>query len=375
MINSDNFLRVINLNKSFDNKLKVCNNISFEINAGELLTLLGPSGCGKTTTLRCIAGLEIPDSGQIFIGKDKEITNLPASKRNIGMVFQNWALWPHMTVKENIMFGLHLRKIPKKDSERRVQEILKVVKLVGYEDRYPSTLSGGQKQRIALSRTLVVRPKILLLDEPLSSLDAKLRNETRMELLSIQKSLKITTLYVTHDQIEALSISDRIAIMNKGEIIQIGKPREIYYKPATKFASSFMGETNIIKGKVIDNSNSGNFIDVEIAGEIYKIPKELLPKEIKDEYICLSVHAEDIVIGNITGNNVITFIGKLEYEVFEGSRIKYMIALKNDKEKNITLNVITTSREEEEVMIGSIIKLSIELEKVVFFNISDDEDE
>lgn len=364
-----NNLRVKNLNKSFGNKLKACNNITFKINEGELLTLLGPSGCGKTTTLRCIAGLEFPDSGQIFI-KDKEITNLPANKRNIGMVFQNWALWPHMTVKENIMFGLHLKNIPKKDAERRVKEVLKVVNLLGYEDRYPRTLSGGQKQRVALSRAIAVWPSILLLDEPLSNLDAKLRNETRIELLLIQKSLKITILYVTHDQTEALSISDRIAVMDNGEIIQIGKPKEIYYHPATKFIASFMGDTNIMKAKVLDNSKSGNFIDVELAGEIYKIPKELLPKEIKDEYIYLSIPAEDIVIGNITGNSVITFNGKLENKVFEGNRRKYLVTLKNDKENN-TLNVSVSSRKEEKALIGSIIKLSVELENISFFNTSD----
>lgn len=361
-------LRVNNLTKSFDNK-KACNNITFEINKGELLTLLGPSGCGKTTTLRCIAGLEILDSGQIYIG-DKEMTNLPANKRNIGMVFQDWALWPHMTIKENIMFGLRLKNIPKKDAERRVKEVLKIVNLSGYEDRYPRTLSGGQKQRIALSRTLATWPSILLLDEPLSNLDAKLRNETRMQLLLIQKSLKITTLYVTHDQTEALSISDKIVVINNGEIIQIGKPKEIYHHPATKFVASFIGETNMIKVKVLDNSKRRNFRDVEFAGEIYKIPKELLPKEIKDEYIYLSIHSEDIVIGNIAGNNVMTFYGKLEHEIFEGNRIKYVFTLKNDKENN-TLSVSASSRKKGRALVGSIINLSVELENILFFNISD----
>jgi len=222
-------------------------NITLEINNGEFFTFLGPSGCGKTTTLRIIAGLEFPDSGKLFFDDD-DVTNLPTYKRNTGMVFQNYALWPHMSVFNNVAYGLKIRKISKEEAKERVQKVLNLVNLAGLENRYPSQLSGGQQQRVALARALVIEPKVLLLDEPLSNLDAKLRLRMREEIKDLQKRLKITTIYVTHDQEEAMVISDRIAIQNKGKILQVGTPTEIYNRPQSLFVATFIGGGSLLEG-------------------------------------------------------------------------------------------------------------------------------
>lgn len=225
--------------------------VSLEIKHGELFTLLGPSGCGKTTLLRIIAGLEYPDEGRIYFD-DNDVTDLKTYERGAVLVFQNYALWPHMTVYENIAYGLKIRKVPKDEIKERVKKALELVKLEGYEDRYPTQLSGGQQQRVALARALAVQPKILLLDEPLSNLDAKLRIEMRSEIKRIQRELDITVIYVTHDQEEAMALSDRIAVMNFGVIEQVGTPREIYQRPKTKFVADFMGKNNILPAKIIE---------------------------------------------------------------------------------------------------------------------------
>jgi thiamine transport system ATP-binding protein len=217
-----------------------------EVRSGELMTLLGPSGCGKTTTLRIIAGLEKPNSGRVlFDGMD--VTDLEPGKRNIGIVFQDYALFPHMTVFENVAFGLEIRKLPREEIKKRVEWALGLVGLEGLENRYPEQLSGGQQQRVALARALVVEPKVLLLDEPLSNLDAKIRERLRGEIRRIQKELGITTIYVTHDQEEAMAVSDRIAVMNSGRIEQVGKPLELYYYPKTEFVARFLGLSNILE--------------------------------------------------------------------------------------------------------------------------------
>ncbi len=237
--------------------------IDLHIKAGELFTLLGPSGCGKSTTLRIIAGLDFPDSGTIYFG-DEEVTYLPSSKRGAVLVFQNYALWPHMTVFDNVAYGLKLRKLPKEEIKKKVEWALELVKLQGFEDRYPTQLSGGQQQRVAIARALVVEPKVLLLDEPLSNLDAKLRLEMRSEIRRIQRELGITVLYVTHDQEEAMAISDRIAVMNVGTVEQVGTPKEIYESPRTEFVASFMGKTNVIPAKVVERN--GDRVSVEFEG-------------------------------------------------------------------------------------------------------------
>jgi spermidine/putrescine ABC transporter ATP-binding subunit len=242
-----------NLTKDFG-KNRVVNQINLKIEDGEFFFLLGPSGCGKTTSLRMIAGFEHPTAGEIFF-RDTNIASLPANKRNIGMVFQNYALWPHMSVFDNVAYGLKVRKIEKVEMEKRVKHALDTVKMGEYIARMPNQLSGGQQQRVALARALVVEPDVLLLDEPLSNLDAKLRLEMREELKHIQASLGVTTVYVTHDQKEALTMGHRLAVMRQGVIEQVGSPREVYNQPNSRFIANFIGETNFIPGRIASISN------------------------------------------------------------------------------------------------------------------------
>ena len=254
---------ITGVTKSFGN-VTVLQEFNQKFEDGEFITLLGPSGCGKTTMLRLIAGFEKPSSGEIYIG-DKLVSSekefLPPEKRGIGMVFQSYAVWPHMNVFDNIAYPLKIQKINKNEIEERVNQVLKIVHLEQYKDRFPSELSGGQQQRVALGRALVAQPEILLLDEPLSNLDAKLREEMRYEIKEITKKLKITVIYVTHDQIEAMTMSDRIVLINKGEVQQVAPPQEIYSKPKNMFVANFVGKVDFIKGKVegskilLDNSN------------------------------------------------------------------------------------------------------------------------
>ncbi len=239
-------VKLENVLKRFGEVVAV-DHVTLKINHGEFFSFLGPSGCGKTTTLRVIAGLELVDEGKIFFD-DADVTSLPPYKRNTGMVFQNYALWPHMSVFDNVAYGLKIRKMRKEEIEKRVKEVLELVKLTGMEKRYPTQLSGGQQQRVALARALVVRPKVLLLDEPLSNLDAKLRVEMREEIKRIQKKLGITAIYVTHDQEEAMVISDRIAVLNQGKVMQIGTPEELYKKPANLFVATFLGRYTLLYG-------------------------------------------------------------------------------------------------------------------------------
>jgi iron(III) transport system ATP-binding protein len=247
------FIEIRNLFKSFK-KVVAVNRIELEVNQGELLTLLGPSGCGKTTTLRCIAGLEKPEEGDIIIDGKPMLSKgfVPPAKRGIGMVFQNYAVWPHMKVFNNIVYGLKLQKLPKRTIREKAEQVLALVGLKGLEDRYPGQLSGGQQQRVALARALVGNPKVLLLDEPLSNLDAKLREELRFEIKSLVRRMGITSVYVTHDQAEAMVISDRIAVMESGNVVQIGTPHEIYQKPANRFVADFIGTMNFMAGEVVE---------------------------------------------------------------------------------------------------------------------------
>ena len=241
-------IRIEHLTKRFGTVTAV-QDLDLSIEAGELFFLLGPSGCGKTTLLRCLAGFYIPEQGSIRFG-DEDVTRLEPHKRNAGMMFQSYALWPHLTVAENVAFGLEERKVPKAEIQRRVGEALESVHMGAYGSRRPNELSGGQQQRVALARALVIRPRCLLLDEPLSNLDAKLRLEMRAEIRRVCKEFKLTTVYVTHDQKEALSISDRIAMMDGGRILQVGTPWDIYRRPSCKTVANFIGETDFIAGKV-----------------------------------------------------------------------------------------------------------------------------
>ncbi len=234
--------------------VRAVDDISFQVEEGEFFSLLGPSGCGKTTTLRMIAGFESPSGGTIFFG-DNDVAGLKPQQRNIGMVFQNYALFPHMTVGENVAFGLKARKVEKSEISGKVRKALELVNLTGYTDRPVSAMSGGQQQRVALARALVIEPQILLLDEPLSNLDAKLRVETREQIRSLQKRLGITTFYVTHDQDEALSQSDRLAVLIAGKCMQIGEPREVFNQPRGREVMDFLGKANFLPGSIISSEN------------------------------------------------------------------------------------------------------------------------
>ncbi len=246
----------------------VLNGIDLEVKQGELLTLLGPSGCGKSTTLNLIAGFLEADEGDVYI-KGKKVTKVPPYKRDLGMVFQTYSLFPHMTVRENLDFGLKLRKVEKSEKDKRITRILELVRMSGLEDRYPRELSGGQRQRVAIARALVVEPKLLLLDEPLSNLDAKLRHELGAEIKRLQKEIGVTTIFVTHDQEEALSLSDRIVVMNQGRIEQVSNPTTIYDHPSSEFVFRFIGKSNSFEGTVIAVENRE--IVVKVNNDIMRV--------------------------------------------------------------------------------------------------------
>jgi len=255
------------LTKRYGGAAAAVDDLSIEIGEGELVSLLGPSGCGKTTTLRSIAGFVEPDAGQIlFDGVD--ITALPPERRNIGMVFQNYALFPHMTVRENLRFGLEMRRVPRNEMTDRIDQVLDTVQLAGLEGRYPRELSGGQQQRVALARGLVIEPAVLLLDEPLANLDAKLREEMRFFIRSLQKRVGITTVYVTHDQAEAMVISDRIVVMFDGRIRQIGDATEIYAHPVSREVADFIGLSNFIDGRVTSRTDADYYLVNTPLGEV-----------------------------------------------------------------------------------------------------------
>lgn len=241
---SDIILQLKKIEKMFD-ETDVLKGIDLDIHRGEFITLLGSSGCGKTTTLRIVAGLETPDKGSVIL-EGQDITDLEPNKRNVNTVFQNYALFPHMNVEENIAYGLKIKKMPKDTIKAKVRDMLTLVQMEGYEKRMPEQLSGGQKQRVAIARAVVNEPKVLLLDEPLGALDLKLRREMQIELKRLQKQLCITFIYITHDQEEAINMSDRIAVMNQGVLEQIGTPNEIYYKPRTSYVANFVGNANIL---------------------------------------------------------------------------------------------------------------------------------
>ena len=258
--------------KSLDGSGEVLavDDVNLEVNTGELVTILGPSGCGKTTTLRMIAGFEYPTSGSILIG-DKDVAKIPPNKRGLSMVFQSYALFPHLTIYENVAYGLRVQKLPAKEIRERTERALDLMQLTTMAKRYPSQVSGGQQQRIALARAIVIEPSVLLFDEPLSNLDAKLREYMRDELRKLQKRLGITSLYVTHDQSEAMAISDRVVIMKEGRIRQVGTPREIYAFPQSRFVADFMGKANFLEVEVL--GTDGESARIDIGGKTFLVPR------------------------------------------------------------------------------------------------------
>jgi iron(III) transport system ATP-binding protein len=298
--------------------IRAVDDVSLTIEEGEFFTLLGPSGCGKTTLLRLVAGFYEPDAGEIRFG-DRRVNEVPPHKRETGMVFQNYALFPHLSVFENVAYGLKARKVPQAEIRRRIGAILEGVQLAGLEDRAPSQLSGGQQQRVALARALVISPQILLMDEPLSNLDARLRVSMREEIRRIQKDLGITTIYVTHDQEEAMAVSDRVAILNKGRVEQSGTPPEIYYRPRSRFAAEFMGGNNILEFTVTGRDEKGTGLLAQAHGQSVRVktdkdrkPGQKITLALRPEWIVLDdgadPAAENCLLGTVVGSS---FLGSI----------------------------------------------------------------
>jgi iron(III) transport system ATP-binding protein len=308
--------------------------LSLDVYDGEIMTLLGPSGCGKSTTLRMVAGLEIPDEGDIFFGDRTVVMTsrrlcLAPDKRNVGMVFQSYAIWPHMTVEENVIFPLKSRKFPRKEIGKRMRRALELVGMAGFETRPGPLLSGGQQQRVALARALVTEPRVLLLDEPFSNLDAKLREYMRIEVKQLQKRLNIAVLFVTHDQIEALSMSNRIALMNYGVVQQQGNPRLLYEEPANEFVRDFVGRTLLFKGKVQSSNPSGQIaIAVQGAPDCVVFGRNYNPDGIKvGESVYMAVRPEDVEIFPAAGSEAPSGMigGTARAALFIGERIEYQV--------------------------------------------------
>ena len=297
-------------------KFTAVSDVSLSIHAGEFITLLGPSGCGKTTMLRMISGFETPTRGQILLA-GSDVTHLPPYRRDVNQVFQSYALFPHMTVRENIGFGLKMKKVPKAESEERIRNAIAMVSLAGFEERKPSQLSGGQRQRVALARAIVCRPKVLLLDEPLSALDAKLRHSMQVELKRLQQKLGITFIFVTHDQEEALTMSDRIAVINKGRIEQLGDASAIYHQPKTTFVANFIGQANILEVKVV--SRKGRTATVALEGGLeLTVRADDLPDDAKTGLI--SIRPEKIMLRKSREEGVTNcFEAEVAEEIFRGA--------------------------------------------------------
>lgn len=300
---------------------------TLDVKQGEFMTLLGPSGCGKTTSLRLVAGFIQPDEGQIFI-KGEEVSDKPPNERNLGMVFQSYALFPHMTARENIGFGLQMRKVPKEEIEKRVNDALELIQLQGYGDRYPRELSGGQQQRIALARAIVVQPNVLLLDEPLSNLDYQLRQQMRLEVKAIQSRVGITSIYVTHDQGEALTMSDKIAVMNRGEIVQVGTPIEVYERPKNEFVAGFIGEANFFEGTV---NCAGQTATVSTKdGLDFTVVLQSNNSVLPGVHVFLAVRPQAITISRQRTHETNSFLGTVEEIVYVGSMAKFHIRISKE---------------------------------------------
>lgn len=321
-------VKLDNVSKKFGKKT-IIKNLDLDVYEGEFLTLLGPSGCGKTTVLRLISGLETATSGDIYLD-DKNVTHLDATKREVNTIFQNYALFPHLTVKQNIAFGLKMKKVPELEIEKEVKKIIKLVKLEGFEDRYPNELSGGQQQRVALARGIIMKPKVLLLDESLGALDLKLKKQMQIELKRIQKKLGMTFIYVTHNQEEALTMSDRIVILNNAKIEQADTPTEIYKNPKSLFVADFIGESNIFKGVITEinektaSVNIGDDIIIDVLNKDYKL---------KDEVV-LIIRPKDVRISlNNTKNG---YRGIIKENIYNGETTKFIVEISKNHELKVS---------------------------------------
>ena len=336
--------------------------LSLDIKEGEFFTLLGPSGCGKTTLLRMIAGFNSIEGGDFFFG-EKRINDLDPAKRNIGMVFQNYAIFPHYTVRKNVEFGLKNKKFPKDKIKTQSEKFMKLMQIDQYADRMPERLSGGQQQRVALARALCIEPDVLLMDEPLSNLDAKLRVEMRTVIKNIQHNVGITTVYVTHDQEEAMAVSDRIAAMNAGVIQHVGKPKSIYQRPANLFVATFIGRSNVIKGKlVVDGGKTYLETLSGYRAEIHTVR----PEQQKEQEITLSVRPEEFLLDRDSTEGISAIVDDC---VFLGLNTHYFVHLSSGEE----VEIIQESSIDSIIEPGSEIKLKINTDKVNLFTADGEE--
>ena len=347
-MNENALLRLENLKKSFDGN-SVLKGICLDVMPGEFVTLLGPSGCGKTTTLRIIAGLLEPDAGRVFLD-GKDITHLEPEKRDVNTVFQNYALFPHMNVERNISYGLRIKGVKKSEWQKKVSEMLSLVQLEGYEKRMPSQLSGGQRQRVAIARAVVLNPRLLLLDEPLGALDLKLRRQMQQELKDIQRRLGIAFIYITHDQEEALNMSDRIAIMRDGHFEQIGTPEEIYERPKTRFAADFIGQTNLLEATVAEKDGRGLILNY--AGMFIPARNADFDVQIGDS-VALSLRTERIGFSKKPVGEC-NLPGTLRSRHYAGGSMRAVIVLDDGRE----ITVLCQSGERAEGEIGERVFLS-----------------
>jgi iron(III) transport system ATP-binding protein len=329
--------------------------LSLEIEPGEFFTLLGPSGCGKTTLLRMIAGFNSIEGGEFYFG-ERLINDLDPSKRNIGMVFQNYAIFPHLTVRKNVAFGLKNRKLPKDEIKTKTDHFMGLMKISEYADRLPEKLSGGQQQRVALARALAIEPEVLLMDEPLSNLDAKLRVEMRSAIKEIQNRLGITTVYVTHDQEEAMAVSDRIAVMNLGVIQQIGTPKKLYQRPANRFVASFIGRTNLMDAsiKVSDGVKSLVF------NNGYTVRMDNLTDVTDGKKVSVSVRPEELIISKGSEGGL---VGKVQYSTFLGLNTHYVVELTD----GTRVEIIQESQIDDIIENGTEVNMVVKAEKINVF--------
>ena len=330
--------------------------LSLEIQPGEFFTLLGPSGCGKTTLLRMIAGFNSIEGGQFYFG-DRLINDLEPSKRNIGMVFQNYAIFPHLTVRKNVAFGLKNRKLPKDQIKEKTEAFMALMKISEYADRLPEKLSGGQQQRVALARALAIEPEVLLMDEPLSNLDAKLRVEMRTVIKEIQNRLGITTVYVTHDQEEAMAVSDRIAVMNLGVIQQIGTPKTLYQRPSNRFVATFIGRSNLMDAVVKVNGSEKSIV----FNNGYSVKMDNLTEVTDGQKVSVSVRPEDLVINSTSEGGSLT--GTVLYSTFLGLNTHYIVELSDGSRAEI----IQESQIDDIIENGTKVNMTVKAEKINVF--------